>query len=379
LTISDLARQFWVDIFGKEVQSASTYSYTWMADQAGHLCIGILADFLATLLAGWALYGFGASYRQGDWEGMLVTVAAVSLWELSAYSSSRKDATGVFPLDKKTLRENAIIATAYMALGALLGFALHQRATLALLIAIAVLVLVVVLAPRWLAQKITWQKAALPYLFRLADALPTLAEEPARRLQELIDAPAPPGDLVCQVLIGGPIGSGRTAMATGIGTEFAFKRCKVRYLSFGALLEFAASAKISPYPDDTGPANIQYWHWFDAQVVIIDDIGPLIAASAATGDDSVVRFNKLLRTGLASINDILARCHTIWVLGELSAPAEAGSGGATLDEFAKAVAEFCKSPSPPLVVELARPSSVAMTPGEIRKPKVRRIDSARYR
>jgi hypothetical protein len=37
------------------------------------------------------------------------------------------------------------------------------------------------------------------------------------------DVKAPPDKDLRQVLIGGPIGSGRTEMATGIGTEFAFK------------------------------------------------------------------------------------------------------------------------------------------------------------
>jgi hypothetical protein len=44
LTAMDLLRQFWADAYGKEVQTAATYSYTWLADQFGHLCIGILAN-----------------------------------------------------------------------------------------------------------------------------------------------------------------------------------------------------------------------------------------------------------------------------------------------------------------------------------------------
>jgi len=39
LTAKDLLRQFWADAYGKEVQTAATYSYTWLADQFGHICI----------------------------------------------------------------------------------------------------------------------------------------------------------------------------------------------------------------------------------------------------------------------------------------------------------------------------------------------------
>src|SRR5436305_13026530 len=55
ITKGDLLRQFWKDIYGKEVQSASTYSYTWLADQVGHVCLGILINFGLTLVAFYAL------------------------------------------------------------------------------------------------------------------------------------------------------------------------------------------------------------------------------------------------------------------------------------------------------------------------------------
>ena len=55
LTLADLLKQFWADAYGKEVQTAATYSYTWLADQFGHLCLGILANVLATLVAGWVM------------------------------------------------------------------------------------------------------------------------------------------------------------------------------------------------------------------------------------------------------------------------------------------------------------------------------------
>ena len=48
LTSKDILHQFWADAYGKEVQTAATYSYTWLADQFGHVCIGIVVDFAAT-------------------------------------------------------------------------------------------------------------------------------------------------------------------------------------------------------------------------------------------------------------------------------------------------------------------------------------------
>src|SRR5262249_46776898 len=92
LTTSDLWKQFWADAYGKEVQTAATYSYTWLADQFGHVCIGILANVLATLVAGWLMVKWGfADHLQWDtgrWPGIVIAVAGASLWEWSAYHSS---------------------------------------------------------------------------------------------------------------------------------------------------------------------------------------------------------------------------------------------------------------------------------------------------
>ena len=53
LTLKNLRDQFWADVYGKEVQTTATYSYTWVADQFGHICLGLIGNFAATALAGW--------------------------------------------------------------------------------------------------------------------------------------------------------------------------------------------------------------------------------------------------------------------------------------------------------------------------------------
>jgi hypothetical protein len=437
LTVKNLGQQFWADAYGKEVQTAATYSYTWLADQFGHIAIGIVTDFLATMAAGWvivlisflatgwplisfvatliaglviALISLLAPLAAGGWialigvlvplaaggliawisgadlsqiwaagleapstsllamlSGLVIAAIGASLWELSAYRSSVKNATGTFPLDTKLLRDNAVIATFYIVLGAVLGFAFHLHAIpawpvwipippwlMSWLILSGVVILAIWLAPRWLRQKITWQKAALPYLFRLADAAPTIGVEDAKALQSLIEGGAPPGAKPpCQIVIGGPIGSGRTPMAAGIGTEFAFKNNKVRYLSLDMLLEFAACCAAGrPYPDDPGPTTIMYWPWSEAQVVIIDDVGPLIAAQEPQQKANLARFTKLLNNELKSIAGVLAQCHTVWVIGDLRPPYESGTLTATLNDFTKAIRKYCSSQREALVIEL---------------------------
>jgi hypothetical protein len=357
ITSKELLHQFWADAYGKEVQTAATYSYTWLADQFGHICIGIIVNFFATTVSGLfiARGWHDLKYDTGIWPGLFLAIAGAAVWEWNAYRSAVKQATGRFPLDTRLLRDNAIIAATYIALGAVLGFSFHLTLGPAVLIAIGVVVAAILLAPPWLRQKIIWQKASIPYLFRLADAAPNIEKKDADVLQELIDAGAPPNTKPCQILVGGPIGSGRTSMAAGIGTEFAFKQHKVRYLGLDCLLEFATNAKDGHFPDDSGPTTISYWPWSHSQVVIIDGVGPFVASEDEGREANIARFTAMLQRDLASVASVLKRCHTVWVLGDLCPPPPRGQLSATLADFAKAVARYCESASDPLVVELDLP------------------------
>jgi hypothetical protein len=359
LTSKDLLRQFWADAYGKEVQTAATYSYLWLADQFGHICIGIIVDFFATAVCGgimkWARLAPEFKYDTGIWPGLLLALAGGAVWEVCAYRSAVKQATGEFPLDDRLLRDNAIIAAIYIGLGGVLGFAFHLPLVPSALVAAGIVVVAIALAPRWLRQKMIWQKASIPYLFRLADAAPNMKKEHAELLQSFIDAGAPPVAHPFQVIIGGPIGSGRTSMAAGIATEFAFKHHKVRYLSLDCLLEFATNAMDGRFPDDPGPTNISYWPWSQSQVVIIDGIGPLLATNEEGHEANIELFAAMLQQELASVAGVLRQCHTIWVMGDLCPPPPRGQLANVLSDFAKAVARYCQSQSDPLVVELAPP------------------------
>jgi hypothetical protein len=125
ITIRNLIEQFWADIYGKEVQSANTYSYTWIADQTGHLYIGIIVNFALTVLAGLALPWLGIGASWADFVGLVLAIFAVSMWEYRAFRSSVVAATPTFPLDRDLLARNAVIASVYMALGGVAGFGFH--------------------------------------------------------------------------------------------------------------------------------------------------------------------------------------------------------------------------------------------------------------
>jgi hypothetical protein len=129
LTPKNLWDQFWADVYGKEVQTTATYSYTWVADQFGHICLGLIGNFAATALCGVVMTLLGWSsefhYDTGKWPGLVIVSVGAAVWEWFAYSKSADEATKLFPLDKALLLANAQVVAAYMILGGVLGFAFH--------------------------------------------------------------------------------------------------------------------------------------------------------------------------------------------------------------------------------------------------------------
>jgi hypothetical protein len=105
-----------------------------------------------------------------------------------------------------------------------------------------------VLAPGWLRQKIIWQKASLPYLFRLADvAAQTVQAEDVTVLQQLINRGAPPE---YQIVIGGPIGSGRTPITQKLRSVSARARRYPRTRRLTTRRRSPLASRLSNRPSD---------------------------------------------------------------------------------------------------------------------------------
>jgi hypothetical protein len=377
ISYGELFKQFKADVYGKEVQSAATYSYMWMADQMGHVCVGILVNQITTFGAR-HLWPFLAWHSFAEVAGLITAIAIVAAWEASTFFNSAQSAKGLFPLGRELLRDNAIIATLYMALGAVVGFGFHIGLPWSdVAVIIACTIIAIWLAPGWLRQKIIWQKAALPYLSRLAEMEPTMGRDAAKMLQELLDKGAPPNVKPAQVIIGGPVGSGRTQLAAGIGTEFAFTNVKTRYISIQSLLEFASAAQPPDFPDDSGPVNVNYWPWSESQVIIIDDVGPLIAPQRDQHEDVLNHFSGILNDELKSVAPILANCHTVWVIGDLCPPGNSRLVGDVLDQFAVAVSDYTKGEQKPLVIELKAKDAAAAAGGDKPEAAARYVSTAR--
>src|ERR1700761_4142406 len=98
ITFGMMLRQVKADLYDKEVQSAATYSYLWIADQMGHFGLGLLLELFVGALAGLFLAADSANQV-----GFGITAVGVSLWEASAYRDAVAKAGTRFVLDKGML------------------------------------------------------------------------------------------------------------------------------------------------------------------------------------------------------------------------------------------------------------------------------------
>ncbi len=348
-----LKEQLWMDIFGKEVQSAATYSYMWIAIQVSHMCLGIIFYFVLYLLLD---YSFGREYSGIIGFCSLVIICMVfCYWEWRAYSDSVNRAQPLFPLNRKGLANNAIIAAFYMCIGSFVAMSFLWGMTgndwEGLVLFIFLFLCCLAPAPYWLKQKIIWQKAGFPYLFRLANISPIIDQDTAEVLQkQFIEQALPPQSEPLMVIVHGPILAERTKLAVGIGCEMAFKASKVRYMTFDKLIELIGINKNSP-----GPRNINYWDWRNSQVLIIDDISPFF--DPMTGKNLEL-FTDIINSSQQGVNQLasvhvnsssdricngLGDRHTVWVLGDEDP-----------DAWKKKIKQFCQNTSEPIMVQVGK-------------------------
>ena len=367
------------DLVGtKDVQDAITASYVWLADQIGHLTLGLVP----TVLLCWLVIAFGPSPA---WRVLLfVLMAAVVFlfwaWkERLDYVDTKGRAGDVFPFDSADILWNVKTALLYFGIGGVLAAAAFTATAIgagsAIVAGYVIVILLVVFYPAlavaywWLRRKLAFQQAGLPYLYRLANFSGVLSCVPQvvdlvhlrnRRIgmwhvlvgwDPIPEDTAEDARALRHLLLTGPLGAGKTSLAVGIGTEFAFSLRIGRYLTAAKLVELAAAA---PGPDgqmDYDDGRL-LWPWRDCDLLIIDDVDAGVTPRADGGPAThLVEQGELvaaLTDGIsAAALDWLGRRRSIWVVSDAAqAPAwrQAIAGLMRVDENAIATIALTRAP-----------------------------------
>lgn len=346
--LRDLLRQAYRDFVGKDVQQTTTYSYVWSADQAGHVMLGFVPTFFLYWIGVQLDWKFDRPWATGGagilWSAIWVLLAWTVLELFDFFQSARmiQKSKGYFRGNYLNLAWNVITALYYFSLGAVLlavlasglpdgGAAglgelgpipwavglLESRLGLsgwwaAFLLAVLFLAVIPLLIARWwLRRKIIFQQAGLPYLYRLPNYDGQFKvhhdEEEKKKVVAFINAMrARPKDKYRtepgatdrrHLIVCGPPNSGKTSLAVGIGTEFAFVGGIGRYVTMSNLVQHIASrvaaesrGEAAPpqgsLPSDrTGyadPTEHEFndgrilWQWPSVDLLVIDDVIELL-------------------------------------------------------------------------------------------------------
>jgi hypothetical protein len=135
---STIFRQVRHDLFGsKDAQDASSLTYTWVADQFGHVTLG----FIATLFL-WAVLPI-------EWAAIVVAIA-ILIKEAYDYFYEFDRRQGAFPFDRNDVLLNCATSCIYTWIGTALAVIAVHFPLWSLLAAVVLVALSLPLAEYWL-------------------------------------------------------------------------------------------------------------------------------------------------------------------------------------------------------------------------------------
>jgi hypothetical protein len=320
VTSFEIACQAVRDWFGKEVQNGYTMTYIWMANQLGHFTLGFLLTFLLT----WSV-----EIAHAHWNGcsiwvqpacqiepnqllrgyiLLIPVAQVLFWvakELYDYHAAKRETIGnPFQFDHWDVFADAATAVGFITIGIAVAYLSFISWHLAIGTFIVGALVSLIPAHYWLARKMCFQQADLPFLYRLADFNSIFTSKgDSLTVDQYLAARLPARHL----LIFGAMESGRTSLAVGIATEHCFKVRSARYMSWA---KFLANAQRDPEPEMQEGGRV--WPWRTSDIVVLDDVVDVIDGLPVTTPEGIATNLGKLPPNAAKL---LGGKRTIWVLG----------------------------------------------------------------
>ena len=315
------------DIFGSDVFVQYSRTYVWQANQVAHFALG----FGWGSLCSWGVRLFHGGPGEACWFHALCALGILSYLAKEAVDVhiAVRQATGFYELDRSELLWDTTADVWFVTSGVLTAlFAHHDPAGGSIMAAVAVASFFA-LRRYFLPAKRSLDRAALPYAVRLCMFPNTEGVKACnlRRIRAFV-ANEPVGGFEASpaVLIQGYRGTGKTALAAGIGTEFALRKQRdgrygrTLYVTAFSLFEATAPNRGASPTGEPWPLHrreLQFlgagdpWHPDCAEMLIIDNVDSddcvYGGESPAEILDNIRRRPELRR---------LLRCRkTVWVTG----------------------------------------------------------------
>lgn len=324
----DLWRQLGFDLKGKDAFRGISLSYGWLANQTGHICLGLLLAAIIYWLYLWVFhvllsFSFQSPAYIGPIPLSLQNVvsfcvgASMVFWALFETLNVYWQYNRFFQqnngwIDIPNMLYDVIIDVFFFFIGALI-FGCIADYHWSYLVLIAIFLIVVLIAGvDWYKMKVYIQTADLPFQFRMGmweNELAVINDAAARGFLE-----DPHNGRFKHMMIYGPSMSGKTRLAVGLATEGSMKEISFQYSTANNLIEEFE------FPEDFlrewEHHFVVHWTWHEAECLIIDDISGRTfdhpqQNMAVMPQDALLRM--LLNLNLLDIAEFMAR-DIVWVI-----------------------------------------------------------------
>ncbi|UYQ95361.1 hypothetical protein MKQ68_09650 [Chitinophaga horti] len=305
-------KQLKADLIGKDSYRGVTLTYSWLANQLGHLSLG----FIPTIL----LFLFLSKKMEKETAALWSAGIIASIWIIfEAYnflgplllkkpSNNKrmflpKGSRYTFPPQWGNIAFDTTTDIIFFSFGAFAASLCCAYTTNGLIILLVLLALLIYPCRYWYMTKMYLQVPQYPFQFRLSQWEMDISENNRKAVEQFMEHDGEGKHL----LVFGAKGSGKTTLSVGIATEMSIRRHSATYLT---------AMKLYCLFFDQPAVNLEeLWNWRNSSLLVIDDINPgspiepdLISPKAFLRMLDTFTHNEANRLALKSRN-------VIWVLG----------------------------------------------------------------
>jgi hypothetical protein len=204
-----------------------------------------------------------------------VVVIWFTLKEKSDFDTVKAEDGGAFKFDRKEVIKYCLTTILFTTSGVVIPavFASFQSRWYGIGFLLVSLCAMAATACYWLRQKIFFQQADAPYLYRLA-SYPQYLKHPtdSTLIENLVRDKS---SAVRHILLVGALGSGKTSLGIGIATEFAFRLGVARFISMIKLTQCGLMRhriRKGLHPNTTFDDGRTLWPLQLVELLVIDDL-----------------------------------------------------------------------------------------------------------
>lgn len=319
ITLKDILKQFKADLIGKDSYRGVTLTYSWLANQFGHISLG----FIPTTILFYILKKNQDPEDAGFHAATYVSIAWIcfELYNFLGPLLFQKKSTSklVYISGSAYQFQPAWLNIAYdtftdlnfFAFGSFLSAAIlvcfnNGNSSFAMITLIPLGMGMLINGRYWFLTKMYEQAAQFPFQYRLSQFdLPISETAKQSILYWLAD-----NHKAKHLLIFGGVNCGKTSLSVGISNEKAIQHKTVTYTTAMKVISLFFT---KPEPDQQ---NSYPWHWQNCDYLVVDDINP---GDPVREDIISAEYFLELMDNYSNENeanrDVFRNTSVIWVLG----------------------------------------------------------------